>query len=41
MYPHAGGMYVSPRESYGGLISFLFGWTLFLVIESGSKVAGT
>jgi APA family basic amino acid/polyamine antiporter len=36
MYPHAGGMYVYLRESYGGLISFLFGWTLFLVIESGS-----
>ncbi len=36
MFPHAGGMYVYLRESYGGLVAFLFGWTLFLVIESGS-----
>ena len=36
MFPHAGGMYVYLRESYGRLIAFLFGWTLFLVIESGS-----
>ncbi|CUT02323.1 APC family permease [Candidatus Chrysopegis kryptomonas] len=36
MYPHAGGMYVYLREAYGGLIAFLFGWTLFLVIDSGT-----
>jgi APA family basic amino acid/polyamine antiporter len=36
MFPHAGGMYVYLRESYGPLIAFLFGWTLFLVIDSGS-----
>ncbi len=36
MFPQAGGMYVYLRESYGGLIAFLFGWTLFLVIECGS-----
>ena len=35
-YPHAGGMYVYLREAYGPLIAFLFGWTLFLVIDSGS-----
>lgn len=35
-YPQAGGMYVYLRESYGTLISFLFGWTLFLVIDSGA-----
>lgn len=36
MYPHAGGMYVYLREAYGSLIAFLFGWTLFLVIDSGT-----
>ncbi len=34
--PEAGGIYVFLREGYGPLISFLFGWTLFLVIDSGS-----
>jgi len=35
-YPQAGGMYVYLREAYGPLIAFLFGWTLFLVIDSGA-----
>jgi APA family basic amino acid/polyamine antiporter len=35
-YPHAGGMYIYLREAYGPLIAFLFGWTLFLVIDAGS-----
>jgi L-asparagine transporter-like permease len=35
-YPDAGGMYVYLRESYGSLIAFLFGWSLFLVIDSGA-----
>jgi APA family basic amino acid/polyamine antiporter len=35
-YPQAGGMYVYLREAYGPLLSFLFGWTLFLVIDSGA-----
>ena len=35
-YPQAGGMYVYLREAYSPLIAFLFGWTLFLVIDSGS-----
>ncbi len=34
--PKPGGIYVYLREAYGPLISFLFGWTLFLVIDSGS-----
>ena len=34
--PQAGGMYIFLREAYGPLISFLFGWTLFLVIDSGT-----
>lgn len=35
-FPQAGGMYVYLRESYGSAVSFLFGWTLFLVIDSGA-----
>jgi APA family basic amino acid/polyamine antiporter len=35
-YPHAGGIYVYLREAYGSLLAFLFGWTLFLVIDSGA-----
>ncbi len=34
--PEAGGMYVYLREAYGSLLSFLFGWTLFLVIDAGA-----
>ena len=35
-YPHAGGAYVYLREAFGPLVAFLFGWTLFLVVDSGS-----
>ncbi len=35
-YPQAGGIYVYLREAYGSLLAFLFGWTLFLVIDSGA-----
>jgi APA family basic amino acid/polyamine antiporter len=35
-YPQAGGMYIYLREAFGPLLSFLFGWTLFLVIDSGA-----
>ncbi len=35
-YPQAGGIYVYLREAYGPAVAFLFGWTLFLVIESGT-----
>jgi APA family basic amino acid/polyamine antiporter len=34
--PEAGGAYVYLREAYGPVVSFLFGWTLFLVIDSGA-----
>ncbi len=34
--PRAGGMYNFLREGYGSLPAFLFGWTLFLVIDSGT-----
>jgi APA family basic amino acid/polyamine antiporter len=33
--PRAGGQYVFLREAYGPLISFLYGWTLFFVIQTG------
>ena len=39
MYPHAGGQYVYLRESYGSLVGFLYGWTVFLVIQSGTIAA--
>lgn len=35
MMPHAGGKYVYLRESYGSLTGFLYGWTLFTVIQTG------
>jgi APA family basic amino acid/polyamine antiporter len=34
--PEAGGAYVYLREAYGSVVAFLFGWTLFLVIDSGA-----
>ena len=39
MMPHAGGQYVYLREAYGPLWGFLFGWTLFLVIQTGTLAA--
>src|SRR6516165_12108787 len=36
MLPHAGGPYVYLRAAYGPLPAFLFGWTEFLVIRTGS-----
>lgn len=39
MMPHAGGQYVYLREAYGPLAGFLFGWTLFLVIQAGTIAA--
>ncbi|HET8667833.1 MAG TPA: amino acid permease, partial [Terriglobales bacterium] len=35
MMPKAGGQYVYLRESLGPLWGFLYGWTLFLVIQTG------
>ena len=37
--PHAGGSYVYLREAFGPLAGFLFGWTMLLVIYSGSTAA--
>ncbi len=39
MMPHAGGQYVYLRESYSPLWGFLYGWTLFLVIQTGTIAA--
>ncbi len=39
MMPHAGGQYVFLREAYGSPIGFLFGWTLFLVVQTGTIAA--
>lgn len=39
MFPHAGGQYVYLREAYNPLIAFLYGWTLFLIVQSGTIAA--
>jgi len=37
--PHAGGQYIYLREAFGPLWGFLYGWTLFLVIQTGTIAA--
>jgi APA family basic amino acid/polyamine antiporter len=37
--PRAGGQYVFLREAFGPLFGFLYGWTLFLVIQTGTVAA--
>jgi APA family basic amino acid/polyamine antiporter len=39
MFPKAGGQYVYLRESLGPLIGFLYGWTMFVVIQTGTIAA--
>jgi basic amino acid/polyamine antiporter, APA family len=39
MMPDAGGQYVFLREAYGGVWAFSFGWTLLLVIQTGTIAA--
>jgi APA family basic amino acid/polyamine antiporter len=41
MMPRAGGQYVYLRESFSPLWGFLYGWTLFLVIQTGTIAAVT
>ncbi|MGH7495878.1 MAG: amino acid permease [bacterium] len=36
MLPHAGGLYVYIRDAFGALPAFLYGWTLFFIMGSGS-----
>ena len=39
MMPRAGGQYVYLREAYSPVLGFLYGWTLFLVIQTGTIAA--
>src|ERR1700712_715736 len=39
MFPKAGGQYVYLREAYNRLLSFLYGWSLFSVIQTGTIAA--
>lgn len=39
MFPQAGGQYVYLRETFGPLAGFLYGWTLFTVIQTGTIAA--
>jgi APA family basic amino acid/polyamine antiporter len=39
MMPEAGGQYVYLRRAFGPLLGFLYGWTLFLVIQCGTIAA--
>ena len=39
MMPHAGGQYVYLRDAWSPLWGFLYGWTLFLVIQTGTECA--
>ncbi len=39
MMPKAGGMYVYLREAFSPILGFLYGWTLFTVIQTGTIAA--
>jgi len=39
MFPKAGGQYVYLKESYNKLVAFLYGWSLFAVIQTGTIAA--
>lgn len=39
MMPHAGGQYIYLCEAWSPLCGFLYGWTLFLVIQTGTVAA--
>jgi APA family basic amino acid/polyamine antiporter len=41
MMPQAGGQYVYLREAYSPLWGFLYGWTLFMVIQTGTIAASS
>src|SRR5262249_49765166 len=41
MMPRAGGQYVYLREAFSPLWGFLYGWTLFLVIQTGTIAASS
>ena len=39
LFPKAGGQYVYLKEAYGRLIGFLYGWSFFAVIQTGTIAA--
>src|ERR1700760_1351605 len=39
MFPKAGGQYVYLKEAYGKFIAFLYGWSFFAVIQTGTIAA--
>jgi len=39
MFPKAGGMYIYLREAFGPLVGFLYGWTFFTIIQTGTIAA--
>ncbi len=39
MFPKAGGQYVYLREAYNRFVAFLYGWSLFMVIQAGTIAA--
>jgi APA family basic amino acid/polyamine antiporter len=39
MFPKAGGMYLYLREAFSPILGFLYGWTLFTVIQTGTIAA--
>ena len=39
MMPHAGGQYVFLRTAYSPMVGFLFGWAMFLVVQTGTIAA--
>ena len=39
LFPKAGGQYVYLKNAYNNLVAFLYGWTLFSVIQTGTIAA--
>src|SRR6195952_5009786 len=39
MFPKAGGQYVYLKEAYNPLVGFLYGWSFFAVIQTGTIAA--
>src|SRR5688572_30427896 len=39
MFPQAGGQYVYLREAYNPMIGFLYGWSIFAVVQTGTIAA--
>src|ERR1700716_930105 len=39
MFPRAGGQYVYLKEAFNPLVGFLYGWSFFAVIQTGSIAA--